>query len=162
VGQVSDVGVRKNLLTRDDYRAVSFTQELSQRRRRRRRPRQTADRQPREIKVIKDAWNSKASEIFRPKSFTRSGTVDFWRICAARRRLSCADRPLAQAVVSCSDVFGNCQGAFHVHPPSIPENNDAVDWLRRLYIDEPDNYSVRSYDKEHMGRDVFLFRAASK
>jgi hypothetical protein len=42
-----------------------------------------------------------------------------------------------------------------VHPPSIPENSDPVDWLRRLYIDEPDNYSARSYDDEQW--DVMFF-----
>jgi dTDP-4-dehydrorhamnose 3,5-epimerase-like enzyme len=42
-----------------------------------------------------------------------------------------------------------------VHPPSIPENSDPVDWLRRLYIDEPDNYSARGYDNEQW--DVMFF-----
>jgi dTDP-4-dehydrorhamnose 3,5-epimerase-like enzyme len=42
-----------------------------------------------------------------------------------------------------------------VHPPNIPENTDAVDWLRRLYIDEKDNYSLRVYDKEQW--DVMFF-----
>jgi dTDP-4-dehydrorhamnose 3,5-epimerase-like enzyme len=42
-----------------------------------------------------------------------------------------------------------------VHPPAIPENRDAVDWLRHLYIDELDNYSLRRYDEEQW--DVMFF-----
>ena len=56
---------------------------------------------------------------------------------------------------SAARMFSGTAKGFHVHPPSIPENTDAVDWLRRLYIDEPDNYSVRSYDKEQW--DVMFF-----
>jgi dTDP-4-dehydrorhamnose 3,5-epimerase-like enzyme len=56
---------------------------------------------------------------------------------------------------SAARMFSGTAKGFHVHPPSIPEDSDAVDWLRRLYIDEPDNYSARSYDKEQW--DVMFF-----
>src|SRR5437588_5262243 len=49
---------------------------------------------------------------------------------------------------SAARMFSGTAKGFHVHPPSIPENSDPVDWLRRLYIDEPDNYSARSYANE--------------
>jgi len=52
-------------------------------------------------------------------------------------------------------MFSGTAKGFHVHPPTIPENSDPVDWLRRLYIDEPDNYSARSYDNEQW--DVMFF-----
>ena len=41
-----------------------------------------------------------------------------------------------------------------MHPPSIPEGN-AADWLRRLFVDEPENYSLRRYDDEQW--DVMFF-----
>jgi hypothetical protein len=52
-------------------------------------------------------------------------------------------------------MFSGTAKGFHVHPPSIPKDTDAADWLRRLYIDEPDNYSVRSYETEQW--DVMFF-----
>jgi dTDP-4-dehydrorhamnose 3,5-epimerase-like enzyme len=42
-----------------------------------------------------------------------------------------------------------------VHPPSIPKGATAGDWLRRLFIDEPDNYSLRRYDEEQW--DIMFF-----
>ncbi|MFL6545360.1 MAG: hypothetical protein ACJ8LM_09300, partial [Candidatus Udaeobacter sp.] len=41
------------------------------------------------------------------------------------------------------------------HPPSIPGDGTAADWLRRLFIDEADNYSLRRYDQEQW--DVMFF-----
>jgi hypothetical protein len=52
-------------------------------------------------------------------------------------------------------MFSGTAKGFHVHPPAVPENSDAVDWLRRLYIDGPDNYSLRRYDEEQW--DVMFF-----
>jgi dTDP-4-dehydrorhamnose 3,5-epimerase-like enzyme len=56
---------------------------------------------------------------------------------------------------SAARMFAGTAKGFHVHPPSVPEDGDAVDWLRRLYVDEPNNYSARNYDKEQW--DVMFF-----
>ena len=56
---------------------------------------------------------------------------------------------------SASRMFAQTAKGFHVHPPSIPEGTTAADWLRRLFIDEPDNYSLRRYDEEQW--DVMFF-----
>src|SRR4030095_6149452 len=56
---------------------------------------------------------------------------------------------------SAARMFSGTAKGFHVHPPSIPEGSDAVDWLRRLYVDEPGNYSARRYDHEQW--DVMFF-----
>ncbi len=56
---------------------------------------------------------------------------------------------------SASRMFAQTAKGFHVHPPSIPEGTTAADWLRRLFIDEPDNYSLRPYDEEQW--DVMFF-----
>ena len=57
---------------------------------------------------------------------------------------------------SAARMFANTAKGFHVHPPSIPEGNIAGDWLRRLFVDDPDNYSLRRYDDEQWDMMFFL------
>jgi len=52
-------------------------------------------------------------------------------------------------------MFGHTAKGFHVHPPSIPRGTVAADWLRRLFVDEPEQYSRRCYDDEQW--DVMFF-----
>jgi dTDP-4-dehydrorhamnose 3,5-epimerase-like enzyme len=52
-------------------------------------------------------------------------------------------------------MFALTAKGFHVHPPSIPEGSAAADWLRRLFVDESENYSLRRYDEEQW--DVMFF-----
>jgi dTDP-4-dehydrorhamnose 3,5-epimerase-like enzyme len=56
---------------------------------------------------------------------------------------------------SAARMFGNSAKGFHVHPPSIPEDTTAEKWLRRLFIAQPQNYSLRPYDREQW--DVMFF-----
>jgi len=56
---------------------------------------------------------------------------------------------------SAARMFASTAKGFHVHPPSIPEGSTAADWLRRVFIDEPENYSIRRYDDEQW--DVMFF-----
>ncbi len=49
---------------------------------------------------------------------------------------------------SAARMFAMTAKGFHVHPPSIPEGTAAVDWMRRLFLDEPRNYSLRRYAEE--------------
>jgi dTDP-4-dehydrorhamnose 3,5-epimerase-like enzyme len=56
---------------------------------------------------------------------------------------------------SAARMFAQTAKGFHVHPPSIPKDSTAEDWLRRLFIDEPENYSLRRYDDEQW--DVMFF-----
>src|SRR5437899_6862879 len=56
---------------------------------------------------------------------------------------------------SAARMFANTAKGFHVHPPSVPEGSAAADWLRRLFVDEPENYSLRRYDDEQW--DVMFF-----
>src|SRR5215469_13616437 len=39
---------------------------------------------------------------------------------------------------SAARMFGHTAKGFHVHPPSIPKGTAAADWLRRLFVDEPE------------------------
>lgn len=52
-------------------------------------------------------------------------------------------------------MFAQTAKGFHVHPPSIPEGTKPEDWLRRLFVDEPENYSLRRYAHEQW--DVMFF-----
>ena len=56
---------------------------------------------------------------------------------------------------SAARMFASTAKGFHVHPPSVPEGSAAADWLRRLFVDEPENYSLRPYDEEQW--DVMFF-----
>jgi dTDP-4-dehydrorhamnose 3,5-epimerase-like enzyme len=56
---------------------------------------------------------------------------------------------------SAARMFASTAKGFHVHPPSVPEGSAPNDWLRRLFVDEPDNYSLRPYDDEQW--DVMFF-----
>jgi dTDP-4-dehydrorhamnose 3,5-epimerase-like enzyme len=143
-----DRGARGSLNTRD-YRTASFTQELSQggvaagela----------AANRSRREIK---DAWIP-GVEIFVRKVYPQRHRGSFGEF-VRRDEGILARIGLWPKQWSAARMFSGTAKGFHVHPPSIPENSDPVDWLRRLYIDEPDNYSARGYDNEQW--DVMFF-----
>src|SRR5260370_14932940 len=52
-------------------------------------------------------------------------------------------------------MFAHSAKGFHVHPPSIPSETTAQKWLRRLFVTEPSNYTLRGYDEEQW--DVMFF-----
>ena len=53
-------------------------------------------------------------------------------------------------------MFAQTAKGFHLHPPSIPKDMSAADWFRRLFIDEPNNYSLRPYDREQWDAMFFV------
>jgi dTDP-4-dehydrorhamnose 3,5-epimerase-like enzyme len=52
-------------------------------------------------------------------------------------------------------MFAHSAKGFHIHPPSVPSGTNAEKWHRRLFLDEPENYSLRRYDNEQW--DVMFF-----
>jgi dTDP-4-dehydrorhamnose 3,5-epimerase-like enzyme len=52
-------------------------------------------------------------------------------------------------------MFAPTAKGFHVHPPSIPEGTKPEDWMRRLFVEEPENYALRRYADEQW--DVMFF-----
>ena len=52
-------------------------------------------------------------------------------------------------------MFAQTAKGFHIHPPSVPKNTLPNEWFRRLFIDEPENYSLRPYEDEQW--DVMFF-----
>jgi dTDP-4-dehydrorhamnose 3,5-epimerase-like enzyme len=143
-----DRGARASLDTRD-YRRASFMQELSQRGVDAGEL-ATADRSQREIK---DAWIP-GVEIFARNVYPQRHRGLFGEF-VRRDEGILARIGLWPQQWSAARMFSGTAKGFHVHPPSIPKSSDPVDWLRRLYIDEPDNYSGRSYDNEQW--DVMFF-----
>jgi hypothetical protein len=52
-------------------------------------------------------------------------------------------------------MFARTAKGFHLHPADIPEGETAADWFQKLFVDEPQNYSLRRYDREQW--DVIFF-----
>jgi dTDP-4-dehydrorhamnose 3,5-epimerase-like enzyme len=52
-------------------------------------------------------------------------------------------------------MFAQTAKGFHVHPPAIPADTSADEWLRRQFLDEATNYSLRRYAEEQW--DVMFF-----
>jgi dTDP-4-dehydrorhamnose 3,5-epimerase-like enzyme len=52
-------------------------------------------------------------------------------------------------------MFAGSAKGFHIHPPSIPAGTTAQKWMKRLFVSEPSNYSLRPYDDEQW--DVMFF-----
>jgi dTDP-4-dehydrorhamnose 3,5-epimerase-like enzyme len=56
---------------------------------------------------------------------------------------------------SAARMFADSAKGFHIHPPSIPDDSIAEKWLRRLFVAQPQSYSLRPYDREQW--DVMFF-----
>ena len=139
----------RGALSARDYRTASFAQELSQRgvdageli---------AADKNQRDIK---EAWIP-GLEIFARKIYAQRHRGFFGEFVRRDDGLL-ARIGLWPKQWSAARMFAHTAKGFHVHPPSIPEARQAADWLRRLFIDEPENYSLRPYDNEQW--DVMFF-----
>jgi dTDP-4-dehydrorhamnose 3,5-epimerase-like enzyme len=56
---------------------------------------------------------------------------------------------------SAARMFAQTAKGFHIHPPYIPRGAVPNDWFRRLFVDEPENFSLRPYEEEQW--DVMFF-----
>lgn len=56
---------------------------------------------------------------------------------------------------SAARMFAQSAKGFHIHPPSIPADSTAEKWHRRLFISDPEKFSLRRYDVEQW--DVMFF-----
>jgi dTDP-4-dehydrorhamnose 3,5-epimerase-like enzyme len=52
-------------------------------------------------------------------------------------------------------MFATTAKGFHIHPPFIPEGTEPADWFAKLYVEQPENYELRPYDREQW--DVMFF-----
>jgi dTDP-4-dehydrorhamnose 3,5-epimerase-like enzyme len=132
----------RNALSSRNYRVESFAQELSERGVD--ASELTAvDRNEREIK---EGWIP-GVEIFARKIHPQRHRGSFGEF-VRRDEGILAQIGFWPKQWSSARMFAQTAKGFHVHPPSIPENATAADWLRRVFVDEPDNYSLRCYDDE--------------
>jgi dTDP-4-dehydrorhamnose 3,5-epimerase-like enzyme len=139
----------RNALTARDYRRASFAQELSQRGLDASEL-VAADRKQRDIN---EAWIP-GVDIF-PRKIHRQRHRGFFGEFVRRDEGILAEIGLWPKQWSAARMFADTAKGFHVHPPSIPDGSEAADWLRRLFVDEPNNYSLRRYDDEQW--DVMFF-----
>jgi dTDP-4-dehydrorhamnose 3,5-epimerase-like enzyme len=56
---------------------------------------------------------------------------------------------------SAARMFAHTAKGFHIHPPSIPSDTTPEKWHRRMFVTQPENYSLRRYDHEQW--DVMFF-----
>ena len=56
---------------------------------------------------------------------------------------------------SAARMFAQTAKGFHIHPPSVPEETSPNEWFQRLFVLEPENYSLRRYGEEQW--DVMFF-----
>lgn len=143
-----DEDARGALRTRD-YRTASFAQELSQRGVDASEL-VAADRKQREVK---EAWIP-GVEIF-PRKVHPQRYRGLFGEFVRRDEGILAQIGLWPKQWAAARMFAGTAKGFHVHPPSVPEDGDATNWLRRLYIKEPEDYSLRPYEREQW--DVMFF-----
>ena len=56
---------------------------------------------------------------------------------------------------SAARMFAQTAKGFHIHPPSVPEGTSPNEWFQRLFVTEPENFSLRRYEEEQW--DVMFF-----
>ena len=56
---------------------------------------------------------------------------------------------------SAARMFAQTAKGFHIHPPWIPIETSPNEWFQRLFLDEPQNFSLRPYEEEQW--DVMFF-----
>ncbi len=52
-------------------------------------------------------------------------------------------------------MFAQTAKGFHIHPPSVPAETAPNEWFKRLFLEEPENFSLRPYAEEQW--DVMFF-----
>jgi dTDP-4-dehydrorhamnose 3,5-epimerase-like enzyme len=102
---------------------------------------------------IADAWIP-GVELFQRKVYQQKGRGYFGELTRLTEgtldRIGLAPRQWASAMMHRDSAKG-----FHIHPPHIPEGSLPAEWFKKLYIDEPEHYSLRPYDREQW--DVMFF-----
>lgn len=93
-------------------------------------------------------------EIFPRRVFQQKGRGYFAELTRTNEgvldKIGLVPRQWASALMHRDSAKG-----FHIHPPYIPVGTIPEAWFRRLYIEAPEDYSLRPYDKEQW--DVMFF-----
>jgi dTDP-4-dehydrorhamnose 3,5-epimerase-like enzyme len=100
-----------------------------------------------------DAWIP-GVEIFPRRVFQQKGRGYFAELTRVSEgvldRIGLAPRQWASALMHRESAKG-----FHIHPPHIPDGESPEGWFKKVYLDSPDDYSLRPYDREQW--DVMFF-----
>ncbi|MGH8095554.1 MAG: hypothetical protein ACREIF_19150 [Chthoniobacterales bacterium] len=56
---------------------------------------------------------------------------------------------------SAARMFAQTAKGFHIHPPKVPTGFSPDEWFQRLFVNEPENFSLRPYEDEQW--DVMFF-----
>jgi dTDP-4-dehydrorhamnose 3,5-epimerase-like enzyme len=139
----------QNALGARDYRTASFARELAG------RGVEAAELLDRDMKQseINDAWIP-GVEIFARKIYPQWHRGLFGEF--VRRDEGVLGRiGLWPKQWSTARMFAHTAKGFHVHPPCVSADSPAAEWMRRLFVDERENYSLRRYDDEQW--DVMFF-----
>ena len=139
----------QNALSTRDYRTASFVQEVAL------RGVEVAELLGRDMKQseIDSAWIP-GVEIFARKVYPQRHRGLFGEF-VRRDEGVLARIGFWPKQWSAARMFAHTAKGFHVHPPCVPAGNTAADWMRRLFIDEPESYSLRRYEDEQW--DVMFF-----
>jgi dTDP-4-dehydrorhamnose 3,5-epimerase-like enzyme len=102
---------------------------------------------------LDDVWIP-GVEIFPRRVFQQKGRGYFSELTRLTEgvldRIGLAPRQWASALMHRDSAKG-----FHIHPPHIPEGKKADEWFRGLFLESPEDYSLRPYDREQW--DVMFF-----
>lgn len=102
---------------------------------------------------LADVWIP-GVEIFPRRVFQQKGRGYFAELTrlseGVLERIGLAPRQWASALMHRDSAKG-----FHIHPPYVPDGHAADQWFRNLFIEKPDEFSLRPYDREQW--DVMFF-----
>ena len=102
---------------------------------------------------LAEAWIP-GVEMFPRRVFQQKGRGYFSELTRLNEgvldRIGLAPRQWASALMHRESAKG-----FHIHPPHIPEGMAPEEWFRKLYLESPEDYSLRLYDFEQW--DVMFF-----
>ena len=102
---------------------------------------------------LNDAWIP-GVEIFPRRVFQQKGRGYFAELTRVSEgvldRIGLAPRQWASALMHRESAKG-----FHIHPPHVPKETAPEEWFRKLYVESPEDYSLRPYDREQW--DVMFF-----
>ena len=102
---------------------------------------------------LADVWIP-GVEIFPRRVFQQKGRGYFAELTrlseGVLERIGLAPRQWASALMHRDSAKG-----FHIHPPHVPDGHAADQWFRELFIEKPDEFSLRPYAREQW--DVMFF-----
>ncbi len=102
---------------------------------------------------LAEAWIP-GVEIFPRRVFQQKGRGYFAELTRLNEgvldRIGLAPKQWASALMHRDSAKG-----FHIHPPHLPDGVAAGQWFRELFLDAPDDFSRRPYDREQW--DVMFF-----